>query len=487
MSRQQAKQALTDAKSRQVEIDQLITKVNTKTITQPENIELHEALQTKYHLAIKKEKLSMKRDSALESPQYYGEQCVFEEFAKISKLIHELSTAGMQSELKNFLAYLLDSKDTNKLNMNNECYGMFGPAMYETDDIVKEKYGQKVPFGTKTQEMYHVGHGQTRDQFSVEEVLDYRKSIHMFFGDLMKLSSAEPATLEELIIPLLNKLIRSEAEINTDFIKTLIKFVPEEALAAAGAVIDKFVDKTKPTTKHSEAAAADDDAAPAAEAKPIQTLQQGEFLRTCMAGANTATLEMFSGGNLAQEVNMCMGAHGKLPLGAACEANNLAAALNLITLGADPKKHDDNGKTAAEYIPAYGTALAELFNEQDALPATAPVFKAYQASKVSADPIAAKWDATVAEIEQSLQAKAADGALTLEDIMAGLLNIKRADTAAGHQYALNIKEAALKKAADAGDLDAMMALFTNGTDDANTIEAYKAIGNQEFVVDTLFD
>ena len=138
----------------------------------------------------------------------------------------------------------------------------FALNIWWDDELQKWKATSYIPFSQKTLgHTYHIGHGAAISNsikhakfFNLEEVLAYRKSIHLFFGDLMKLCNIEATAFDTLVLPVLNLLVRGEAEITVEFVNTLMEFVPQDELEAAMKVAGKFV--TTPEPQKAAAAAA---------------------------------------------------------------------------------------------------------------------------------------------------------------------------------------------------------------------------------------
>jgi len=299
----------------QARINELLVKIQEKTITAEEHTGLTNILNTKLTRATTHTDPNSPYNPTLDPlahETHYGNQCVYEEFAKISKLSHELSMAGMNQQLKLFYIYLLEKNPENlsqnashTLNMNNDCYGMFGPALYASEEEVKTSYDTEKRIQNFT---YKVGNGTTHQQFTLDETLQYRHSIHIFFGDLLKLCTTEDGILEDIALPLLKKLIRSEAEITVDFINTLMEFVPKDAMEAAMKVAGKFVKAPEPQ-KAAAAAPEDDDEELEAAVGPephhstTAEIRPAAIIRACdIEAVDTGVLDAMSNGDFAYTV-----------------------------------------------------------------------------------------------------------------------------------------------------------------------------------------
>ena len=335
----------------------------------------------------------------LQADVSHGSLCLYEEFNKTASLIHNLFTANMIREMKGVLNYLITSPNNlgghasynyqqMLLNINPDCYGLFGPALKPEeeiramwdDELQKWKATSYIPFSQKTLgHTYHIGHGAAISNsikhakfFNLEEVLAYRKSIHLFFGDLMKLCNIEATAFDTLVLPVLNLLVRGEAEITVEFVNTLMEFVPQDELEAAMKVAGKFVTTPEPQKAAAAAAAAaapgDDDeelAAALPELHHTTGIRPAALLNACgVANADATVLDKMSNGNFASIAKHFKdAATGNTLLHLAALGGNAQSIHTLVKHGADMDATNNDGQKPMALVPAGNDDVLQAFRD----------------------------------------------------------------------------------------------------------------------------
>jgi|GEM_PF-4131833 len=325
----------------------------------------------------------------LKSYTAHGSICLYEEFNKTSSLIHNLFVANMIDPMKEVLSYLITSpnnleghrsyKQACSLNINPDCYGLFGPALKSEQDIrdmwdaATHKWNDTTSYvafsGHNPHKTYHVGHGAAIQSstihtkfFNLDEVLAYRQSIHTFFGDLMQLCVIDSTALDTLVLPVLQLLVRGEASITREFIDTIFEYVPENAREAAMKVAGKFVEKTKveePEENSDDALAIASDLSSAPKetviAKPTHQgiIRPVAIINACdTADSNETVLNAMSNGDFVTTVREFIDTNtGNTLLHIAALHGKVKAITKIIEAGGDLDATNNAGHRPIELVP----------------------------------------------------------------------------------------------------------------------------------------